>query len=172
MNKNGRRFAAKERIEHKGSKILSVGNGKKWSINRVNVGKCGQRVEKWTGFSRLETTSTRLFPYKSTQVVDFPHLSRVSVFSGEQLTAETQRHRAKRSLEPVWESQKNGQSLCRLAGKQHEHGKWSIGGRLEEGFGEKWLCSITRIYTHLPPFITCSQAVTLRALRPSVWRVR
>jgi hypothetical protein len=51
----------------------------------------GVMAGKRTGFSRLETTSTRLFPYKSTQAVDFPHLSWVSVFSGEQLTAETQR---------------------------------------------------------------------------------
>src|SRR6266481_6925692 len=38
----------------------------------------------------------------------------------------------------------------------------AFGGRLEAGFGEKWLCSITRIYTQLHAFTQGSCAVTLR----------
>jgi|SRR6267154_621995 len=41
-------------------------------------------------------------------------------------------------------------------------GKLDVGGRLEAGWSEKWLCSIIRNYTHLPPFITSFWAVTLR----------
>jgi len=46
----------------------------------------GKRVDlgKWTGFSHLETALTRLFPHKSTQVVDFPRLSVVRVFSKDE----------------------------------------------------------------------------------------
>src|SRR5882672_8466531 len=47
---------------------------------RSQVGKGGNEVIKWTGFSRLETASTHLFPHESTQVVDFPLLSRLRVF--------------------------------------------------------------------------------------------
>ena len=38
----------------------------------------------------------------------------------------------------------------------------AFGGRLEAGFGEKWLCSITRIYTQLHAFTQSSWALTLR----------
>ena len=48
----------------------------------VSLGKGGKEVGKWTGFSHLETALTRLFPHVSTQVVDFPHLSAVSLFWG------------------------------------------------------------------------------------------
>src|SRR5258706_231441 len=37
-----------------------------------------------------------------------------------------------------------------------------VGRRLEAGFGEKWLCSITRIYTQLHAFTQSSWALTLR----------
>ena len=43
--------------------------GKSWNIYRLA-----------TGFSHFETALTRLFPHKSTQVVDFPHLAMVRVF--------------------------------------------------------------------------------------------
>src|SRR5882672_10339824 len=46
---------------------------------RMQVGKGGRGLGKWTGFSRFENTLTRLFPHNSTQVVDFPLLSRLSV---------------------------------------------------------------------------------------------
>src|SRR5260221_8740825 len=46
---------------------------------RMQVGKGGRGLGKWTGFSRFEITLTRLFPQNSTQVVDFPLLSRLSV---------------------------------------------------------------------------------------------
>ena len=42
-------------------------------------------------------------------------------------------------------------------------GKWGVEGRSEAGFLEKWLRSITRIYTHLPHFTQRSWTVTLRA---------
>src|SRR5258706_4250363 len=42
-------------------------------------------------------------------------------------------------------------------------GKWGVGRRLKTGFREKWLCSITRIYTHLHAFTQSFWRVTLRA---------
>ena len=51
------------------------------------------------------------------------------------------------------------QELWRAGVGQGE--KWGVERRLEAGFLEKWLCSIIRIYTHLPPFITCFWRVTL-----------
>jgi len=47
---------------------------------RVNLGKGGQVVGKWTGFSHIEPASTRLFPHNSTQVVDFPRMYAARVF--------------------------------------------------------------------------------------------
>ena len=47
---------------------------------RMQVGKGGRGLGKWTGFSRFETTLTRLFPQNSTQVVDFPHKATVRLF--------------------------------------------------------------------------------------------
>src|SRR5260221_13098553 len=40
-------------------------------------------------------------------------------------------------------------------------GKWGVGRRLETCFREKWLCSITRIYTHLHAFTQSFWRVTL-----------
>ena len=48
---------------------------------RVEVGKGGQKVGKWTGFSHFETAFSHLFPCFSTQVVDFPHICTVRLFS-------------------------------------------------------------------------------------------
>ena len=50
------------------------------TAKRVEVGKGGCEIGKWCNFSHLETGLTRLFPHKSTQVVDFPHLTHVSIF--------------------------------------------------------------------------------------------
>src|SRR6266478_5817585 len=47
---------------------------------RMQVGKGGRGLGKWTGFSRFENTLTRLFPHNSTQVVDFPHKATVRLF--------------------------------------------------------------------------------------------
>src|SRR6266478_4270582 len=69
---------------------------------RVEVGKGGQEIGKWRSFSHFETALTRLFPHVSTQVVDFPHLAMVRVFRRVRITAEAQRRRGKRSLEPRW----------------------------------------------------------------------
>src|SRR5882724_3454151 len=77
-----------------------------WSI--------GVMAGKWTGFSRLETALTRLFPHKSTQVVDFPRMCNVSIFWGGARNSRTSgrgmigREMAKRSLEPRLGSQACG----------------------------------------------------------------
>ena len=49
---------------------------------RVEVGKGGQEIGKWTGFSHFETALTHLFPHDSTQVVDFPRMYDVRTFWG------------------------------------------------------------------------------------------
>jgi hypothetical protein len=46
----------------------------------VQPGGSGQEVGKPTGFAHIAPGSTRLGPDNSTQVVDFPHLSRVRLF--------------------------------------------------------------------------------------------
>src|SRR5258708_6219387 len=60
--------------------LKSATAGKRWAGKRVDLGKGGQKASKWTGFSHFETALTRLFPQVSTQVVDFPLLSRLRVF--------------------------------------------------------------------------------------------
>jgi hypothetical protein len=54
---------------------------------RPDTAKGGQEVGKWcsfyrlvTGFPHFETALTRLFPHKSTQVVDFPRIEHVRLF--------------------------------------------------------------------------------------------
>ena len=47
---------------------------------RVEVGKGGCEIGKWRSFSHLETVFSHLFPHKSMQVVDFPHLAHVRLF--------------------------------------------------------------------------------------------
>jgi hypothetical protein len=76
-------------------------SGKRWIGKRVQLGKGGQKVGKWCSFSHFETALARLFPHDSTQVVDFPHLSAVSIFLEGGITTEIRRHRAKRSQEPT-----------------------------------------------------------------------
>src|SRR5258708_38717509 len=56
------------------------GGGKRWDGKWLDLGKGGQEVGKWTGFSHLATTFSHLGPDNSTQVVDFPHLSTVRLF--------------------------------------------------------------------------------------------
>jgi len=46
----------------------------------VKVEKGGCETGKWRSFSHLETGFSRLFPHKSTQVVDFPRMAMVSIF--------------------------------------------------------------------------------------------
>ena len=79
-----RRLAAREHKEHERSRIPWVrsgrktgGDGKRWVGKRAFPTLSGEEVGKWCSFSHLETALTRLFPHNSTQVVDFPHLSRV-----------------------------------------------------------------------------------------------
>jgi hypothetical protein len=64
------------------SRAMTGGGGKRWAERNGDVGKGGQKVGKWSGFSHLETTLTRLFPHILTQVVDFPRMYVVRVFSG------------------------------------------------------------------------------------------
>ena len=87
QNKRESRLAAKERGERKGLEIPAAvcgqeagGSGKRWVVRRVNLGKGGCEIEKWRSFSHLETGFSRLFPHKSTQVVDFPRMAMVSIF--------------------------------------------------------------------------------------------
>ena len=56
----------------------AFGSGKRWVGKRVDLGKCGPVVGKWCSFSHFRTALPHLFPHKSTQVVDFPHLAKVS----------------------------------------------------------------------------------------------
>jgi hypothetical protein len=48
---------------------------------RVDLGRGGQEMRKRTGFAHIAPASTRLGPDNSTQVVDFPHLAMVRLFS-------------------------------------------------------------------------------------------
>src|SRR5258708_21697295 len=48
----------------------------------------------------------------------------------------------------------------RPAFQRRQSGKWTVGGALSGGWREKWLCSITRIYTHLHAFTQSFWAVT------------
>ena len=75
---SGKELAAKEHIEHKGSTPPSAGcgrkvggGGKRRGGRRPDPGLTGEQMGKWTGFSRV-------FPDDSMQVVDFPHLMKVS----------------------------------------------------------------------------------------------
>src|SRR6267142_6032382 len=54
--------------------------GKRRVENRVEVGKWCSFFRLVTGFYRVETALTRLFPHDSTQVVDFPRIAVVRVF--------------------------------------------------------------------------------------------
>ncbi len=61
---------------------------------RAEVGKGGQEMGKWRSFSHFETALTHLFPHYSTQVVDFPRMTVVSIFwegTNNRRGAETQR---------------------------------------------------------------------------------
>src|SRR6267154_322488 len=63
-----------------GRSVCLVAPGRRLALQgrpgkRVHLGKGGRRAGKWTGFSQL-------FPYNSTQVVDFPRICSVSIFSG------------------------------------------------------------------------------------------
>ena len=58
----------------------AIGGGAGTMEKRVDVGKGGQEMGKWRSFSHFETALTRLFPHKSTQVVDFPRMAMVSIF--------------------------------------------------------------------------------------------
>src|SRR5258708_1125866 len=75
------------RIQKKGIKSRVAPGGQAVSFptrtttKRVEVEKGGCEIGKWRNFSHLETALTHLFPDKSTQVVDFPHLAYVRLFS-------------------------------------------------------------------------------------------
>src|SRR5882672_744168 len=56
--------------------------GKRRGENRVEVGKWCNFFRLVTGFYRVETALTRLFPLDSTQVVDFPCIYAASNFWG------------------------------------------------------------------------------------------
>jgi|SRR5882672_5649503 len=99
-------------------------DGKKmewWSIGVMgrlaDVGKGGQKAGKWRSFSHLETGLTRLFPRFSTQVVDFPLLSRLRVErGGSQWAVDNWQWIANRGNES---NRTNGTNLARSACKAH-----------------------------------------------------
>src|SRR5260221_7054746 len=75
---------------------------------RVEVGKGGCEIGKWRSFSHFETVFSHLFPCFSTQVVDFPRMTVVSIFwggtqnsriSGRGMNGRGMEMKAKRSLE-------------------------------------------------------------------------
>ena len=90
--------------------------GQKVVSKRVDVGKGGPEIGKWTGFSHFETALTHLFPLDSTQVVDFPLLSRLRVFwlrverGGGQWTVDNWQWTANRGNES---NRTNGTNLAR-----------------------------------------------------------
>jgi hypothetical protein len=64
-----------------GRKQLEAGEGgQMWVGEWVKLGKGGRGMGKRTGLAHIKRASTRLGPGKSTQVVDFPHLSVVRLF--------------------------------------------------------------------------------------------
>jgi len=76
------------------------------------------------------------------QVVDFPHLSTLRVFWRGEITAEAQRRRG---------GEKDGvQTEIAVVGVE----KGGLEGGWRRVLAKKWLCSITRIYTHLQRFYT------------------
>jgi len=77
---NGQGALCKETKKAAGKEPKVGGSGKGWVGRLVYLRKGGQMAGKWTGFSHFETALTRLFPLDSTQVVDFPLLSRLRVF--------------------------------------------------------------------------------------------
>ena len=115
MRKTERRLAAREHKEHERSRIPWVrsgrktgGDGKRWVGKRAFPTLSGQEIGKWIGFSHFETAFSHLFPHKSTQVVDFPHLAHVRLFweeaedsrmSGRGMNGRGIEMKAKRSLE-------------------------------------------------------------------------
>jgi len=56
------------------------GSGKRWVGRRGFTALSGWEVGKAWNFYRLATGFSRVFPHKSTQVVDFPHLAMAGVF--------------------------------------------------------------------------------------------
>jgi hypothetical protein len=93
--------------------------GKRRSGKDVFTALSGWEIGKWCSFSHLETALTRLFPHKSTQVVDFPHLGVVRHFLDANFANERELGQAKmnrRDAEPsgAWnqygETEKNHRS--------------------------------------------------------------
>ena len=56
-------------------------SGQTWAGMWAQLGNGGCEIGKWRSFSHLETALTRLFPLKSTQVVDFPRMWVLRLFS-------------------------------------------------------------------------------------------
>ena len=77
----------KTRIQHPEYRIQKVENAPRGKVAAGGTGftfgtmtRSGRDVGKWCSFSHFETRSSRLFPHKSTQVVDFPRICALSVF--------------------------------------------------------------------------------------------
>src|SRR6267154_1896932 len=88
---------------------------------RVDVGKGGQKVGKRTGFSRIGTALNRLFPHKSTQVVDFPHKATARLFWGRpEMVLATDETRVKHGWGANLKQGGTGQTEERVNREPHE----------------------------------------------------
>src|SRR6267154_3700180 len=105
LNRREPRLAAIERKEHRGRVnrepretisarqraevgavrrpclVKAVGGGKRWVGRWVISTLSGHKAGKWCSFSHLETGFSQLFPRFLTQVVDFPRICTVRLFS-------------------------------------------------------------------------------------------
>src|SRR5882724_8740317 len=107
--------------------LKSATGGKRWDGNRGEVGKGGQVAGKRTGFSRIETVLTRLFPHNSTQVVDFQRMYAVRVFlmvKEEPLRhGGTEARRQAENSEVAWTREIGGQRSTRPTRHVHIFGR-------------------------------------------------
>jgi hypothetical protein len=63
-----------------GNRREAGGSGKRRYASYAFTALSGCEIGKWCSFSHFETALTRLFPRKSTQVVDFPCMYDVRLF--------------------------------------------------------------------------------------------
>ena len=78
-----------------GNHLERYSDGKRRFGNDVFTALSGWEIGKWCSFSHLETALTHLFPHKSTQVVDFPHLGYARLFLDANFANERELGKAK-----------------------------------------------------------------------------
>jgi hypothetical protein len=113
------------------------GRGEKRCVGKwVQVGKGGCETGKRRSFSHFETALTRLFPHKSTQVVDFPRMYEVRVFRGWG-KKEPLRHEGTEAYETWNQGGDGGEKLCkkiRIVWLPKPATRWA----------PQWSCSLAR----------------------------